>query len=245
MFFLSSCSTKKNIIYLQDYEKINSSTFEYDEYKVKIDDILKIDINFISALTTNSTDGFLNNDSASNKETMLYEGFQVNLNGDITYPFIGLISVEGKSINEVKNIIHQKISETEVFSDSFTIDVKVINNYFTCLGEFNNPGRHEYLENNINIFEAIGIAGDLTINGKRNNVKIIREENNQKRKIYSVDLTNSKILSSDAFQILSGDIIIVEPNTNRIKNAGIIGNSGTLLSLLSFILSSIIVINSN
>ena len=106
----------------------------------------------------------------------------------------------------------------------------------------NTPGRYDYFENNINILEAIGRAGDLTITGKRNNIKLIREIDN-KTTIHKLDLTNPELINSKFFQIQSGDIIIVDPNSTRVKNAGVIGNSGTLLSLLSFILSSIIVIN--
>ena len=94
----------------------------------------------------------------------------------------------------------------------------------------------------MNILEALALAGDLKINGERRNIKLIRDVNNR-NVIYSVDLTKKDLFIDKSFQIYSGDIIIVNPNTNRIKNAGIIGNSGTLLSLLSFILSSIIVIS--
>ena len=80
------------------------------------------------------------------------------------------------------------------------------------------------------------MAGDLTINGSRKKITLIRDNNN-KLVTAKLDLTNSKFLQSDYFQIFPGDIIIVDPNTSRVKNAGIIGNSGTLLSLLSFILS--------
>ena len=99
--------------------------------------------------------------------------------------------------------------------------------------------RYDFINNNLNLLEAIGIAGDLTINGKRNDVSVIRN-NGSENKIYKINLTNSDFLKSDVFQINSGDIIIVNPNTSRVKNAGIIGNSGTLLSLLSFLLSTII-----
>ena len=86
------------------------------------------------------------------------------------------------------------------------------------------------------------MAGDLNITADRKDIKIIRENGNKKL-IGSIDLTNSSYLNSDFYQIKSGDIIIVNPNYTRVKNAGIIGNSGTLISLLSFILTSIILIN--
>ena len=147
----------------------------------------------------------------------------------------------GKTINQIRSTIYKLITENDYLINP-TVDVKLLNSYFTILGEVNNPGRYEYVKNNINILEAIGIAGDLTINGKRVDIKVLRDDGN-KKSISSIDLTKSSFLENDNFQIFSGDIIIVNPNSTRIKNAGIIGNSGTLLSLLSFILSSIIVIS--
>ena len=88
------------------------------------------------------------------------------------------------------------------------------------------------------------MAGDLTINGDRKEIKILRDFDS-KTKIFNIDITNANFIKNSGFQIISGDIIIVNPNSNRVKNAGIIGNSGTLLSLLSFILSSIIVISNS
>ena len=125
-----------------------------------------------------------------------------------------------------------------------TVDVKILNSYFTVLGEVNKPGRYNFLKNNMDIFQALGIAGDLTINGKRSDVKILRKHDN-KIVVNSVDITSSDLLLPENFQIFPGDVIIINPNDARVKNAGIIGNSGNLLSVLSFILSAIILITSN
>ena len=96
----------------------------------------------------------------------------------------------------------------------------------------------------MDIFQAIGIAGDLTINGKRKDIKIVRKNDNI-IKVDSVDITSAQLLTSKKFQIFPGDIIIVNPNNARVKNAGVIGNTGNLLSVLSFILTSIVLITSN
>ena len=96
-----------------------------------------------------------------------------------------------------------------------------------------------FIKNNLNILEAIGMAGDLTIFGKRDEVRLIRELDGE-LKIITIDLTNSELLTTH-FQVLPNDIIIVNPNKARVINGGIIGNAGTLLSLLSFLLSTIIV----
>ena len=237
-FIIFSCSSKRNIIYLQDAEETSSFSLKYEEYKIAVDDILKISIvpnapEFLDSFNPNAV-------NAQNREALLYEGYQVGLDGNIYYPMIGKIHVEGKTLSQIRELLVSEVIGSQ-FLKNPRIDVKLLNTHFTILGEVKSPGRYVFLKNNINILEAIGMAGDLTINGLRNDIKIIRDISGTK-KITSIDLTNSEFIN-DNFQIFSGDIIIVNPNTTRVKNAGIIGNSGTLLSLLSFILSSIIVIN--
>ena len=102
----------------------------------------------------------------------------------------------------------------------------------------------DFIENNMDIFQALGIAGDLTINGLRDNVRVISKYNG-KTVVNSLDLTSTNLLQSENFQIFPGDIIIVNANSARVKNAGVIGNFGNLLSVMSFILSSVILITNN
>ena len=246
LFFivLTACSSKKDIVYLQNIKMNEDYKIDFKEYKIDIDDILKIDIitdNPELSLQFNRNLALPNNNSTP--ETYKLNGFQVDSNGEINYPTIGNIYVKGLSINELINMIEKNISDNGLLVNP-TVDIKIINASFTILGEVNKPGKYEFLNNNLSVLQAIGIAGDLTINGQRKDIKIIREKNG-KATVNSIDLTKSNFLQSDYNQIFPGDIIVVNPNYNRIKNAGIIGNSGTLLSLLSFILSSIIVINSN
>ncbi len=214
----------------------------YSNHTINVDDILKVDVTSIEPLLTQQFNTNNSTNSISNKESMLYNGYLVNSEGYINFPVIGKIMVIGKTLDECRTAIKSKIEDTGILINP-TVDVKLLNAHFTVLGEVNRPGRYEYLKNNMNIFTALGIAGDLTINGKRKEIKIIRDQNG-KKSISEIDITNTDFLKTN-YQIFSGDIIIVKPNNNRVKNAGIIGNSGTLLSLLSFVLSSIIVISNN
>ena len=240
--FLISCSSKRNIIYLQDITKYENSEIEFEDYTVKADDILKIDVfSEIPESTLIFNNGNTSINSNINKESLAFNGFQVNSKGYINYPIFGKIKVIDLTLDQVRDLIFEKITNSQLLLNP-SIDVKLINAHFSILGEVNKPGRYEYLKNNLNLLEAIGIAGDLTINGKRDDINIIREKNG-KLKTFKIDITSSNFISNKNFQVISGDIIIVNPNSTRIKNAGIIGNSGTLLSLLSFILSSIIVIS--
>ena len=229
---------------MQNFNINESYEIDFKEHKIDVDDILKIDIitdNPELSLQFNRNLALANNNSTP--ETYKLNGFQVDTKGEINYPTIGNIYVKGLSVNELINLIEKNISDNGLLINP-TVDIKIINASFTILGEVNKPGKYEFLNNNLSILEAIGIAGDLTINGQRKDVKIIRQINGQGI-VNSIDLTESNFLKTEYYQVFPGDIIVVNPNYNRIKNAGIIGNSGTLLSLLSFILSAIIVTNSN
>tara|TARA_B100001564_G_scaffold333220_1_gene320721 strand:+ start:3884 stop:4642 length:759 start_codon:yes stop_codon:yes gene_type:complete len=240
---IASCSSKKDILYFQDdFSKTNYEVF-YQQYKIKVDDILKIDISSPAIELANPFSiSPMANTTSSTKEVLLYNGFQVDSNGYIDIPSIGNVLASGLTIDELELFIKNHIIEKELLTKP-TVDIKHLNSYVTVLGEVNRPGKYDFLKNNMNILDAIGIAGDLTINGKRDNVKIIRVSDN-KTSLIELDLTDSSEIFEN-YQIFSGDIIVVSPNSNRVKNAGIIGNSGTLLSLLSFILSSIIVATNN
>ena len=245
LILISSCSTKKDILYIQDYDNNETIPIDYLEYKLKVDDILKISVTTEMPEAALVFDPNAVNPSASNtKDALLFSGFQISPDGFIYFQNLGEIKAIGLTVNELRKSIYNKIVESQLLTNP-AIDIKILNSEFTIIGEVLKPGKYEFLENNLNIFEAIGMAGDLTINGKRNDIKLIREIEGE-RKIINLDLTSYGFLKShDKYQIFPGDIILVNPNSTRIKNAGIIGNSGTLLSLFSFILSSIIVISSN
>ena len=242
VFFLTCCSSKKDILLLQDIENNANYSYSFTEHKIRVDDILKVEVSNKSFQVFNTTNlNEYSNRFQSTRESELLNGYKVNLDGFINLPDLGNLKVINLTISELENLIKKLVIDKELLLNP-TVSVKLINAHFTILGEVNRPGEYFFDKNNIHVLEAIGIAGDLTINGQRKNIKIIRNNDNISN-IYNVDLTSVKSLNNPNFQIFSGDIIIVNPNKSRVKNAGIIGNSGTLLSLLSFLLSSIIVIN--
>ena len=173
IIIISSCSTKKQINYLQDIDLNDSYSNKYMQYKIKVDDILKISINSNIPELSNGLD--VKSNSGSNLEYYLLNGYQVDSNGYIYLPDIDSLLVEGKTIPEIRNTIYEKIVIDKKILLNPSIDVKLINSHFIILGEVNKPGKYEFLENNLNVFEAIGMAGDLTINGLRKDVKVIRD----------------------------------------------------------------------
>lgn len=236
-----SCANKKDILYFQDINEDMKFTPKYKDYVIKIDDILKIDIITETPEAAQQFNLMSQKGNISvNKETFLLYGYQVDTQGYINFPELGKIMAKNKTILELREYIHNQIKDKDILTNP-TVDIKLLNAHFTILGEVQNPGKYDFLKNNLNILEAIGMAGDLTINGVRDNIKLIRTFSGDNL-IFEIDLTKSSIINGDKFQLFSGDIILVNQNSTRVKNAGIIGNSGTLISLLSFLLSSIILI---
>ena len=240
---ICSCSSKKDIILLQDSESKIDYHFKFTNLKIQPDDILRIKI---SSKSVDVASLYSTEQSPQQSNSILgyqIEGYLVNSDGYVKIPFLNPIQVEGLSLDEASVKIQKLLAENEVLRNA-TVDIKILNSYFTVLGEVNAPGRYSFLENNMNILQALGIAGDLTINGNRDDVRIISNING-KMTVNSLDLTSSKLLLSENFQIFPDDIIIVNANNARVKNAGIIGNFGNLLSVISLILSSVILITNN
>ncbi len=238
---ISSCSSKKEIIYLQS-NKDNIFTTQFSEHIIKSGDVLDIKILTSNPETLISVNQNVQINNVQNRESLIFSGYIVNNEGYIDYSDIGKVNLKGLTLDQAKSLISEKLTNLKILIEP-VIDIKILNKNFTILGEVNMPGKYYFDEPNYNVFQAIGQAGDLTINGLRKDIKIIRGEDGKKF-INSIDLTKTDFISGSSFQIFSGDIIIVNPNLNRVKNAGIIGNSGTLLSLLSFLLS-LAILNNN
>ena len=240
---ISSCSSKKSILYLQkDSIEETSTNYSVYEHKITPGDILKID------LLSDDYENILNESKIYEnqnitRESLILTSYLVDRDGFVKYSNFGKLKVSGFSVDQVENMIEKFYIESDILTNP-VFKVSIINKSFTLLGEVNNPGKYYFDEDVLDIFQALGLGGDLTIYGKRDEIKIVRNIGDM-HQIINLDLTSKNIINNEDFQVIPGDIIIVNPNTTRVKNAGIIGNSGTLVTLLSFILSSIILTTSN
>lgn len=246
ILFFGACSTKNQFIYLNDSNKYDTfSKIDYSLQKelIKPGDILKIDVQTIvpeAALPYN----ILNNGSSTNQIDLLkLEGYLVDDFSMINFPVLGKISVAGLSDIEIETKITSLLLDGNHLTNP-NVKVRRINSRFTILGEVSNPGTFSYYDQKLNIFQAIGYAGDLTIYGKRNDVKLIREENGI-NEIYNIELTQTDLLNRPIYYIKNNDIIIVSPTYNRVKSAGFIGTPSTIASIVSLLLSVTILLNNN
>ena len=237
VLILTSCSSKSQLVYLNDSVKDNFYKVDYSAYNNNIEtgDILKIDIQTIIPEAALPYNAYVNNSASQNISLLNIDGYVVNENKIINYPTLGDISVENISENKLA----EKIKKLLVDGGHLTnphVKVRRVNSKFTVLGEVRLPGTYFNYENQINIFQALGLAGDLLISAKRKNVKLIRQENGL-RKTYEFSLNKSEIFDKPYFYVKSNDVIIIEPNFSKIKSAGFIGSPSSIASISSLLLS--------
>jgi len=247
LFFFSlllfSCSSKKDVIYYQDIDNKEFSSLESinSHPRIQINDILNIStaaLNPESVLPFSFNTGESSSVQPRQVELLKLTGYLVNSDGEINFPQLGKIEVEGKTTQEIQSLLEDKLS---LYIKNPTVNVRILNFKFTIQGEIRQPGTYEIIEENMTLPQALGLAGDLTINGRRDNIMIYRQEGGQ-REVKRIDLTQSDWMNSDYFFIKPNDIIYVEPNNPKVKSAGFVGNVGTLLSIVSIIFSAVVLL---
>jgi polysaccharide export outer membrane protein len=239
LLLLASCATKKDVLLFQEKSKLNAAIV-YKAPKIQVNDILSVQV---STLQTELAAPYnVNSQSATsvNVESLKLQGYLVNADGQITFPILGTIKVNDKTPQELELFLKAKLQD-ENHLLAPTVSVRIINSKVTILGEVGNPGTFPYTEQNISVLQAIGMAGDLTIKGKRKEVLLIREVDGQ-RSYTTLDLTQTDWFTSEYYYIKQNDVLVVNPNSSKVKNYGFIGDPATLLGVSSVILSMIILL---
>jgi polysaccharide export outer membrane protein len=219
-----------------DVSKVFSSENFFQE-----NDILKIDVTSLemkASIPYNK--GVSGNMMMNSPDLMQLNGYLVSKNKTITFPVLGEISVDGKTTTDLENYLKQRL-ESEGHLLKPNVSVRLLNAKITILGEVRMPGTYTFTENNISLLQALGLAGDLTIDGNRQDIILIRVADG-KRITTKLDLTSASWLNSSYQNIQPNDVIIVNPNSKKVKSAGLIGNISTVLSIASILLSTIILI---
>ena len=240
---VASCTSYKNVPYLKNPEAVNNfkETLPLYDAKIMPKDLLCITVNTTdpkAATPFNLTvqtplNAALTNISTTAQPTM--QQYLVNNKGEIDFPVIGRLAVGGLSKNEAEDLIRERLKP--YLKESPIVTVRMANYKISVLGEVARPGSFTIGNEKVNVLEALAMAGDMTIYGVRDNVKLIREDMNGKRKIINLNLNNAGIVTSPYYYLKQNDIIYVTPNKTKAKNSDI-GNSTTLwVSSLSILVS--------
>jgi polysaccharide export outer membrane protein len=202
---LASCSSmNKIILFDKDMGNVEKITSNLSKHKLQEGDILHVKI---IGVQKESFDIFNLETNANNSQTtsanLFLNGFTVDSKGHIEIPTLGIIEVNGLSVEEAKLKIQEKANDYLINS---TVIVKHINFEITVLGEVNRAGTYTVYKDNITILEALGLSGDLTDYANRKKVKLIRDN-----KITYIDLTKTETLNSQNFMLKANDVVYVEP----------------------------------
>lgn len=239
---LASCATNKRAAYIQQVQTDIPTAIEQDyQIRIKPLDRLTVTINskdpelaapFNAASSYNSLNGLSSYSSSSNGNLQI---LTVDKEGKIQLPIIGEIDCDGLTRNEFAKKIENTIRENGMVHDPIVIiqfaDVK-----FSVLGEVARPGQFSITKDRISLFDALAMAGDLTIYGQRENVALIREENGM-RTVHYFDLKNPDILTSPYFYLQQDDVVYVTPNKYKAQAGEINQNRSFYISLVSVAVS--------
>lgn len=239
-FMFCSCVSRKKIAYFQDTENRSGISFhKNDNLKIKPDDLLTIRV---SAPEQEAAQPFNLTKSIGSLERVgaqvELETYMVSKQGTIEFPVLGTVQVEGLNAFELADKIKGEI--TDYVNDPI-VNVRILNFQVSVLGEVNSPGTFTIQDDHISLAKALGLAGDLTIYGRRNNVLVMREENGEKINAY-LDLTDPQVVNSPYFNLKQNDVVYVEPIGPRRQAASGLGVASSYLSIASVIISLVIVI---
>jgi polysaccharide export outer membrane protein len=235
----TSCIPLRDQIYVQDKEalyleeefanpKSDNVIKAFDELYIQVNSFDEQSINFMDIRS-----GSLSSGARSAADISLIS-YKVDESGFVELPILGKINLKGLKEEQAAELIR---TELESYLNSPSVKVKFVNKRITVIGAVNNPGLYFYTQEYINVFEALGLAQDISLSGNRKNVVIIRENNNIVTK-HRINLTDKNIFSSDYYYLSSNDIVYVEPHRRTVWGIETFPYALILSTISTFILVS-------
>jgi polysaccharide biosynthesis/export protein len=245
---LNSCSQHKNIAYFQNIDQVSELNGSSFESTMQPDDLLLI---IVSApdqeaaapfnLTTENIPTVIGQAGMAQRQQQLY---LVDKNGAIDFPVLGQIQIGGLTKTEVVKQLKDKLA---LYIKNPIVNIRIMNYKITVQGEVTKPGSYPINSERVTLVEALGMAGDLTIYGKRNNIVVVRETQGKKT-VGRVDLTKADFINSPYYYLSQNDLVYVEPNKAKSSSSTFNQNTTVWISIASLVSSavfSILLINKN
>lgn len=241
---LSSCGTVKNVAYLQNSDSINfdNSRFLYDA-RIMPKDQITISVNTTNAEASLPFNLLLQNAYQQGRTISSGAGgtlmpYLVDNQGFINFPIVGKLHVGGLTKSEAEKLVTEKIRPYMAETENPIVTVRMSSYSVSVLGEVNRPGTFQVSREKITILEALAQAGDLTIYGVRDKVKLIREDATGKKQIVTLNLNDANIVNSPYYYLQQNDVVYVEPNNVKAQNSKV-GQTTTLWFSATSILISL------
>ena len=160
--------------------------------------------------------------------------YLVDTKGEIEFPVLGKIKIGGLTRDETIDLLKGKLSPDYIKEPN--INIRIANYKISVLGDVQRPGSYNIPNERITVLDALALAGDVNISGQRNNILIIREEDNKKVQ-YRIDIRSNQLLTSPVYYLQQNDVIYVEPNYARIQSASANSNTSLVISISSVLVA--------
>ena len=245
-----SCIPNKKLVYIQNMETATDTTQVIIEkqkpYRVQINDMLNIRVKALDQANVQIFNPVGEaNLNADSEERAYFDGFTVDLHGNIRVPVLGEINVLGYTLEEIEDLLEKKLLEEE-FKETANIfvTVKLTGLRFTVNGEVARTGTQTLYQPRVNIFEALANAGDIEMTGNREDVLIIRQYP-QGQQIHHINLLDAKVMQSAYYYIQPNDIIYVKPLKQKSWGTGVTGmqSVATIITALSLVTTTLLLFN--
>lgn len=238
---LTSCGSTKNVAYFQNSDSISSekSAYLYDA-RIMPKDQLTISVNTTDPDVSIPFNLLLQNSYAQGRSVATSGGtlmpYLVDNDGYINFPIIGRVKVSGQTKSECEQMLQAKIRP--YLNEDPVVTVRMSSYSISVLGEVAHPGSYQVSREKISIVEALAQAGDLTIYGVRDRVKLLREDANGKKEFHTLNLNDANIINSPYYYLQQNDVVYVEPNKVKAQNSSV-GSMTTLWFSATSILISL------
>ncbi|MBV2223231.1 MAG: polysaccharide biosynthesis/export family protein [Cloacibacterium sp.] len=252
--FLNSCTSKKKLDYLQNIESVAlEASVKNAKSTIQPNDQLVIlvtakDMDVVKPFNQNFSSGQIlqysipsNNAPAQSQTSTSGPTYIVDSQGNIEFPVIGKINTENKSTEELRDVLKKEISKYVLNPQ---VSVKNTNYKITVLGEVNRPGTYNIPEAQTTVLEVLGLAGDLTIYGNREDILVLRNIDGTMTK-ERINLTKADFINSPYFYLKQNDVIIVSPNETKQKTSRLDPNTGIYISVASIVVTILALIFKN
>lgn len=229
LVLLSSCSSRKEFVYLQDMHPGERYPFEAKhEAVIHRDDRLSIHVsckqpelavpfNVQTGALNISSSGEVNIPADASSGDVSDKGYRVDIDGNINFPILGKLHVEGMTVSEVTDLIRNRIIKGDYIKDPL-VAIEFLNFKYTVLGAVGHNGTFSVKGDRITLLEAIANAGDLAVNARVDKVSVIREIGNERR-AFVHDLRSRELFNSPCFYLQQNDIVYVEPKYRQKENS--------------------------
>ena len=245
-FLLTACQSYKKVPYFQNVEVVNEVEQQEKLYDARImpKDLLTIVVSCTNPelaipfnLTVASNAGIAVSTSSYVTTQPVLQPYLVDNEGNINFPVLGELKLGGLTKREAEQLIIDKLKP--YMKETPIVTVRMVNYKISVIGEVTRPGTFTISNEKVNLLEALAMAGDMTVYGLRDNVKLIREDANGKQQIVTLDLNNAETILSPYYWLQQNDIVYVTPNKAKARNSDV-GNSTSLWFSATSILVSIV-----